>query len=150
MKIGIIAMPHTMSSKVMEAFDKAGFELGDVDRRAIEGYPSGRLELWPLAKLTSGQSKTITPDRKRWPAMDLRNVQVAKAMPAWIPILKEHGFNYWIGVSRAGLRNGMGNLPDDWLDEIIDSTREIDARGIWDRANGITEPKRRGRPPKVI
>lgn len=33
MKIAIIALPHSKSSMVMEAFEKAGFELGDVDRR---------------------------------------------------------------------------------------------------------------------
>ena len=70
-KIGIIAVPYSRSSYIMDVFDKAGFELGDVDRRIDDRYPAGRLELWPLARMTSGKAKNRVLPASEWPDMDL-------------------------------------------------------------------------------
>lgn len=130
-KIGVIAVPHSRSSAVMAAFDAAGFELGDVDRRTDENYPAGRLELWALARLTSGKSKLDPVPKHEWPAIDLSKVQIAKAMPAWVPILRAHGFNYWLACSRGGL---MGPVAEQDYNEVVNSYDEIDTSAIWARA----------------
>lgn len=122
-------MPHTRSSYVMAQFDTAGFELGDVDRRVSDRYPSGRLELWPLARLTSGKPKDKPLPREEWPEMDLSAVQVAKAMPAWVPILEAHGFNYWVACSRGGL---IGHRMD--CQEVVNSYRAFSPHELWARA----------------
>ncbi len=100
-KIGILCKPLSRSSMVMAEFEKAGFNLGDVDRRCCERYPAGRLELNCLAKITSGKNK-ITPIRHDWwPDDDLSDVEVAKCFPAWYDYLLAQGFDYWIVASRG-------------------------------------------------
>lgn len=147
-KIAIICFPNTRSSYVMEVFDKAGFELGEVDRRICEGYPSGRLEPLPLAYATSGKGKT-KPIDKDTEAGDLSKVQVAKCLPAWIPVLKKHGFNYWVSVCRGGTVCNATEYPHD---EVLDSNREFDPHEIWERARAHLErssgghTKKKGRP----
>lgn len=146
-KIAIIALPHSRSSAVMEAFDKAGYELGDVTRQVVEGYPAGRLELWPLARATTGKSKTI-PLPKDTDVGDLSNVQVAKCLPAWIPVLKHHGFNYWVSMCRKGTVCDATQYPHD---EVLDASQPLNPVEIWERAEKKLgeihggKTKRRGR-----
>lgn len=113
----------------MECFERAGFYLGDVDRRACEKYPAGRLELWPLAKATQNKSKTDPLPKQDWPALDLSGVKVAKCMPAWRECLESHGFNYWVAVYRGQWR--ANNYPHD---EVLNVGREFDPWAIYARA----------------
>jgi hypothetical protein len=84
----------------MDKFDKAGFRLGDVDRKCCERYPAGRLELKCLANLTHGKNKMKPILERDWPDVDLSDVEVAKCLPAWYPFLLSKGFDYWIVVTR--------------------------------------------------
>lgn len=128
--IGVIAYPHTRSSYVMSMFDRTGYELGDVDRRVQSRYPSGRLELWSLAKWTSGKDKTI-PRRDGWPEFTLAGIQIVKALPAWIPCLKARGVNYWVSVCRGG---SICRATEHEHQEVINSNRQFDPHEIWARA----------------
>ena len=112
----------------MSVFDEAGYVLGDVDRTADEKYPAGRLELWPLARMTHGKDK-MKPC-KVFPVMDLGGVQVAKCLPAWLPALRAHGFNYWVSTHRGHLRKAL-EYPHN---EELDANKSFDPDAIWARA----------------
>lgn len=106
----------------MSQFDEAGFRLGDVDRKACERYPAGRLELNCLAKLTHGKDKMMPLHKPDWPDADLSDVDVAKCLPAWYPYLLSQGFNYWLVLTR----NGDHELLQIPHDEHIRSGKPLD------------------------
>ena len=142
--IGVIAYPKTRSSYVMAEWEKAGFRLGDVDRRIEERYPQGRLELWTLAKWTQGRTKS-KPLTDGWPELSLDGIDVVKALPAWIPVLEAAGVNYWTVVCRGGSVCQAAEFPHQ---EVINSNLPVDCLGIWQRAMQHITPRKRARRAK--
>lgn len=100
-------MGRSHSSELMQRFDDAGYNLGDVERVASDKYPAGKLE--PISfkrhkqrngikgrtyKLMKAQ---VPPDK--WPPLD-DSRQVVKCGVEWRNYWQACGVRYWLKLMR--------------------------------------------------